>query len=93
MVTPGRQYRESDHPDRSGLHIWRISGDVYVRSVDEGSPAAESVHPGDMIVQINGVGVSDTTLHGIRLLFRREKQTIAILIRRNGEDIPVTLEW
>lgn len=91
-LAPGHCFREPDRPDRSGLHLWRVDGNVAVRSVDDRSPAAAaSIEPGDIVLEINGSSVSEVSLHQLRILLRSEVERVRLVTRHDGDRNSVTL--
>jgi hypothetical protein len=93
-LVPGKRAAERDHPDRSGLHIWKLADDVVVRTVDDDSPAAKaSIETGDVLSRINGKTPNNVSLHELRLLFRQQHQAFDITIRRGDQTLPIRLRW
>jgi len=96
-LRPGRRFDRTDEDDMSGVHIWRISGEVQVHSVDRDSPARQAgIRPGDVVVKMDGrdlgAGVSLWAIRNrlkagggtkVTLTFRRGQQTEKVVLRLN----------
>lgn len=65
---------------------------VEVRSVREGSPAAQAgLEPGDRIIVIDGEKASELSLDEIRELFRQASHSSALTVERLGRQVKIDL--
>ncbi len=75
----------------SGLHLVKIGGRVTVHSVDPRSPADNGgVRPGDVLLRIDGMDASSTSMANIRtLLMSMDGETRILVIGRAKEKMTV----
>lgn len=76
--------------------FWRLYQDVpqgiYITDVEENSDAAvKGIVPGDILLQVDGVSVTDTADLNELMRNRRDHTTVQLLICRTGEHLTVTL--
>jgi predicted aspartyl protease len=92
----GKDFNKKDETDMSGLHLLRISGNIVVYSVDEGSPAQKAgIGPKDVILKINEKDASKYDMWELRrLLTSRDKQNFTMTIKQgeNVKDVTFQLE-
>jgi hypothetical protein len=84
----GKDFKKRDETDMSGLHLLRISGNIVVYSVDEGSPAQKAgIGSKDIILKVNE---KDASKYGMwelrRLLMSGNKRKITMTIKQ-GENV------
>jgi hypothetical protein len=84
----GNQFEKEDETDMSGLHLLRISGNIVVFSVDEGSPAQKAgIGPKDIILKVNERDADKYDMWELRrLLMSGDKRNIMMTIK-NGENV------
>jgi predicted aspartyl protease len=84
----GKDIKKMDETDMSGLHLLRISGNIVVYSVDEGSPAQKAgIGSKDVILKVNEKDASKYDMWELRrLLMSGDKRNITMTIKR-GDDV------
>lgn len=84
----GDHFNKVDETDMSGLHLLRISGNIVVYSVDEGSPAQKAgIASQDIILKINEKDASEYDMWELRrLLMSQDKPNISMTIKQ-GENV------
>ena len=92
----GKQFKKEDETDMSGLHLLRISGNIVVYSVDEGSPAQKAgIGPKDIILKVNEKNADKYDMWELRrLLMSEDKRNIMMTIKQgeNIKDVTFQLE-
>ena len=92
----GKQFEKEDETDMSGLHLLRISKQIIVYSVDEGSPAQKAgIGPKDIILKINERDADKYDMWELRrLLMSGDKRNIMMTIKQgeNVKDVTFQLE-
>jgi hypothetical protein len=89
----GRQFDRPDLRDMSGLTLLRRKGQTLVESVDEGSPAAQAgVKPRDVLIKIDDVKASETSLSRLNRLLCAEGKKRCLLIRRGEKEVAKTID-
>jgi serine protease Do len=96
---PGVAPRASEGAPRAGLDVTELSGDekmlfevgrgLVVRRADSNALRA-GVHPGDLILAVNDIAVTDVATFD-RLLAQHAGRTVALRVRRGGEILYVPL--
>lgn len=82
-LQPGRRVAEADHPDESGLRIWRANGEVEVFEVRAGSPAdTAGLKHGYRIQRVNGKPMSAMSLFQLRSLLARPGEETRLSVDR-----------
>lgn len=88
--------RHFDRPDRfdlSGLHFLRRSGQVVIKVVDDGSPAALSgIKSSDIILSVNGDDASKARLFEMRETLSIPGTTVHVELKRGGKVFNVELK-
>lgn len=65
---------------------------VYITTVTENSPAAtKDLHPGDILLQINDIQITDIDVLQNQLDTFTKEQTVTLLIYRNGDQFPLDI--
>ncbi len=84
-----------DWPDKqnlSGLHIFRIKGEIQVDAVDEGSPAAlAGIRSCDVLLTVNGKKVSELSLFDVRERFCSAGEQLRLVVRQGAQQREVSL--
>ncbi len=77
---------------RSGLSLPETMEGVLVINVEDGTPAADSLQPGDVIIQINREDIRD--IEGLEKIAGTidNDEDVLLLIYRNGRNLFVTLK-
>jgi hypothetical protein len=90
---PNRHFVEPFEYDMSGVKLAReTDGNVSIRRVDPGSPAAEAgLEEGDEIVRIDGRPAGEYKYWDIEPLLRREGGVVTLTISRGGREEDVSL--
>ncbi|HEU5360367.1 MAG TPA: ChaN family lipoprotein [Candidatus Deferrimicrobiaceae bacterium] len=79
---------------RMGVVLSARDGKVFVHGVEEGSPAAKAdVHSGDAIVSFDGQPVEDLTDIRYRMGEKREGDSAALVLLRDGAERPVKVTF
>ncbi len=83
-----KEFTKVDETDMSGLHLLRISGNIVVYSVDEGSPAQKAgISSKDIILKVGEKDVSKYDMWELRrLLMSGDKRNIMMTIK-HGDDV------
>lgn len=77
---------------RMGVRLSGKEGAPVIHSVEEGSPAEKAgVRPGDVIVSFDGQPVEDTTDILYRIGTKKEGDSAALVLRRDGAETRVTI--
>ena len=88
----GAQFNEPDRYNLSGLHLFRIDGEICVHSVDAGSPAdAAGIIAKDVIIKINNQSAAQQSMFTIRRLLSVEDSEVEMKIKRNNERFDVVV--
>jgi predicted metalloprotease with PDZ domain len=83
----GNKFNRTDETDMSGLHLYRISGEVVAYSVDDGSPACKAgIKALDVILKI-GDDVNLYDIWEIRELMRSGDGHKIVMTIKRGPDI------
>jgi len=87
----GKELKKGDETDMSGLHLLRISNQIVVCSVDEGSPAQKAgIRSEDIILKVDDKDANTYNIYDLRrLLMSEDKRNITMTIKR-GEDVEDT---
>jgi hypothetical protein len=83
-----KEFTKVDETDMSGLHLLRISGNIVVYSVDEGSPAQKAgISSKDIILKVGEKDVSKYDMWELRrLLMSTDGHKIMMTIKQ-GDDV------
>lgn len=88
----GRGFNKDDRLDLSGLHVWKIDGQVIVQSVDQRSPAAAvGIAPGDALIELDGRALEARALIPLRRQLSEVGRRLDFLIRRDGRELRVSI--
>jgi C-terminal processing protease CtpA/Prc len=94
-IRPNREFATPIEFDMSGTSLAATSlksPSYRVRSIIEGSPAAEAgITPNDVITHVNGAASADTTLNEVRRMLRVPDATYTLTVTRDGASRTVTL--
>jgi hypothetical protein len=82
----GKAFDQPESWDLSGLHIWRVKGEIVIDGVDAGSPS-ESVNlqKNDVFVLVNDLPIAQFSLTRLRAMLRDPTRSVALTIRRGEE--------
>jgi S1-C subfamily serine protease len=92
-LKPGKEFAQADSWDLSGLHIWRVNGEIVIDAVDAGSPS-ESVglKKNDAFVLVDNLPIAGFSLNRLRAMLRDPTRSVAITVRRGEKTKRVELE-
>jgi len=83
-ITPNTHFREPFDYSYSGIELYMINGQIVLGEVAKASPAEKAgLKEGDVVMAINN-NVSQN-MNQYKILLQTAKETIRIMIRRNGE--------
>lgn len=84
----GKDFKKRDETDMSGLHLLRISGNIVVYSVDEGSPAQKAgIGSKDVILKVNEKDASKYDMWELRQLLMSEDRRNITMTIKHGENV------
>jgi PDZ domain len=96
ILDSNRDFHTDDREDMSGLSIIASGPGLRrfeVIDVRHGTPGADGgIQKGDVIAGINDEAAADITLAEIRDLFSQVGHKYKILIERNGQTLPITIQ-
>jgi predicted aspartyl protease len=96
ILEPNRGLSEPYEFDMSGMSLAAASEDfktVRVRALIENSPATEAgLRVGDIITAIDGKSIAKLTLDQIRRMFRQERRSYTLTVKRNESSLPVRIK-
>lgn len=96
ILEPNKHFKEAYEYDMSGMLLIVDRSNfttILVRRVNENSPAsAKGVQAGDMILSINGKSTDKFTLDEVRQLFKLERRSFRLSIKRGGQIIQVKIK-
>jgi C-terminal processing protease CtpA/Prc len=96
ILDPGSKYPDDDSADMSGISMVAKGPGLKtfeVIAVAPGTPAADAkIQKGDVIAGIDTDPAADLTLLEVRNLFQQVGHSYKLLLERNGQEIPVTIQ-
>jgi PDZ domain len=96
ILDESSKFPDDDAEDMSGISMVAKGPGLrtfQVVSVAPGTPGADAkIQKGDVIAGIDTDPAADLTLFEVRELFRQVGHTYKLLLQRNGQDIPVTIQ-
>ncbi|MGH9746832.1 MAG: PDZ domain-containing protein [Candidatus Acidiferrales bacterium] len=96
ILEPNTHFADYEQEDKSGIAVVASGPGLKtfeVVSVQPGSPGAEAgILKGDAIAGVDEEAAADLTLVSIRSLFRQVGHKYKLLIQRNGQTIPITVQ-
>lgn len=96
ILEPNRSISERYEFDMSGMSL-AVGGEdfkiVKVRALVKNSPATEAgLRVGDTIVAIDGRSTAKLTLEQIRRMFRQERRSYSLSVKRNESVLPIKIK-
>ncbi|MFT4621780.1 MAG: serine protease Do [Myxococcota bacterium] len=76
-------------PPTLGLDLRLVDGEVVVRAIADGTPAADRLEPGDVVLEIGGKAI--TSPAEVQRQVNRANGTLFFLVRRDGEQRSVAV--
>jgi membrane-associated protease RseP (regulator of RpoE activity) len=96
ILDAGNKFPDDDWEDMSGISLIAKGPGLKtfeVVAVAPGTPGADAkIQKGDVIAGVDTDPAADLTLFEMRDLFRQVGHTYKLLVQRNGQDIPVTIQ-
>ena len=75
-------------------HYYRLPDGLYINEVDRGSPASDAgISKGDVIVSINGTGITDMETYNAFLYSQQVGDTVILEVYRSGKYYTVRLTF
>ena len=96
ILTPNASFTAEDQEDKSGIALVARGANLRtfeVVQVEPGTPGAEAgIHKGDIVAGVDDDAAADLTLSDIRELFRQVGHQYKLLIERDGQTMPISIQ-